>query len=107
MDVAIHFPRLPTVTVGLQNGLKPGKEAGISKREWAFLAAFASGDKRNLAAGRQEKMYDHEILFDDKRAVVRDKSDGSELCVFERKPGGLYIGKFRLKAPSPGFTRQG
>ena len=45
-----------------------------------------------------------EILFDEKRAVVRDKSDGSELCVFERKPGGLYIGKFRLKAPSPGFT---
>ena len=33
-----------------------------------------------------------EILFDEKRAVVRDKSDGSELCVFERKPGGLYIG---------------
>ena len=48
-----------------------------------------------------------EILFNDQRAVVRDKSDGTELCVFERKPGGLYIGKFRLKAPSPGFTRQG
>jgi hypothetical protein len=48
-----------------------------------------------------------EILFDDKRAVIRDKSDGSELCVFERKPGGLYIGKFRLKAPSPDFIRRG
>ena len=48
-----------------------------------------------------------EILFTDQRAVVRDKSDGTELCAFERKPGGLYIGKFRLKAPSPGFTRQG
>ena len=48
-----------------------------------------------------------EILFDDKRAVIQDKSDSSELCVFERKPGRLYIGKFRLKAPSPGFPRQG
>ena len=48
-----------------------------------------------------------EILFDEKRAVIRDKGDGSELCVFERKPGGLYIGKFRLKAPSPDFIRRG
>ena len=48
-----------------------------------------------------------EILFTEERAVVRDKRDGSELCVFERKPGGLYIWKFRLKAPSPGFARQG
>ena len=48
-----------------------------------------------------------EILLNEERAVVRDKRDGSELCVFERKPGGLYIGKFRLKAPSPGFARQG
>jgi hypothetical protein len=46
------------------------------------------------------------VTFDEKKAVVSD-SNGAEICVFERKPGGLYIAKFRLKAPSPGFTRQG
>ena len=46
------------------------------------------------------------ILFDDKRAVVRDKG-GLEVCTFERAPGGLYLGKFRLKSPSPGFAGRG
>jgi hypothetical protein len=48
-----------------------------------------------------------QVTFDDDKAEVRDKKDGSLLCVFERKPGGLYLCKFRLKAPSPGFARQG
>ena len=46
------------------------------------------------------------VLFTDKQAIVKD-ADGSQVCVFERKPGGLYTCKFRLKAPSPGFARQG
>jgi len=54
------------------------------------------------------RICDHgmKVAFDAQRAVVTDDKV-SELCVFERKPGGLYIAKFRLKAPSPGFTRQG
>ena len=54
------------------------------------------------------KMCDNglEITFNAERAVVKDK-DGLQVCVFERQPGGLYLGKFRLKRPSPGFTRQG
>ena len=54
------------------------------------------------------KMCDNglEVTFNDKRAIVRDK-DGAQVCVFERAPGGLYLGKFRLKCPSQGFTRQG
>ena len=27
-----------------------------------------------------------------------------QVCTFERAPGGLYLGKFRLKSPSPGFA---
>ena len=49
------------------------------------------------------------IEFDDKQAVIRDR-DGVQVCIFERQPGGLYLAKFRLKAPkspSPGFARQG
>ena len=47
------------------------------------------------------------VTFDEERAVVVDKRDGAELCVFERKPGGPYICKFRLKVPPSGFARQG
>ena len=47
------------------------------------------------------------VVFDDVSATVIDRKDDSVLCVFERKPGGLYTYKFRLKAPSPGFARQG
>ena len=46
------------------------------------------------------------VTFDDRCAIVKDK-DGLEVCTFERAPGGLYLWKFRLKSPSPGFTRQG
>ena len=46
------------------------------------------------------------VTFDDKRAVVRDR-DGLQVCVFERAPGGLDLGKFLLKSSSPGFARQG
>ena len=54
------------------------------------------------------KMCDNglEVTFDDVKAVVRDKS-GAQICVFERKPGGLYLGNFRLKCPRSGFPRQG
>ena len=46
------------------------------------------------------------VTFDDKQAVVKDK-DGLAVCTFERAPGGLYLGKFRLKNPSPGFAGRG
>ena len=46
------------------------------------------------------------ILFDDKHAVVRDKG-GLEVCTFQRAPGGLYLGKFRLKSPNPDFAGRG
>ena len=46
------------------------------------------------------------ILFDDKRAVVKD-AGGLEVCTFERAPGGLYLGRFRLKSPNPGFAGWG
>ena len=51
-----------------------------------------------------------EVVFNKTQAIVRD-SEGVQVCVFERQPGGLYLGKFRLKSPdlskAPGFTRQG
>ena len=47
------------------------------------------------------------VEFDNEKAVVRDKL-GARVYVFERKPGGvLYVCKFRLRGPSPGFARQG
>ena len=54
------------------------------------------------------KMCDNglEVTFNATQAMVKDK-DGQQVCMFERAPGGLYLGKFRLKSPSPGFTRQG
>ena len=47
-----------------------------------------------------------DVTFSKTQAIVKD-ADGSQVCVFERKPGGLYTCKFRLKNPLPGFTRQG
>ena len=54
------------------------------------------------------QMCDHglTVTFDDVKAVVRDK-EGTQICVFKRKPGGLYLGKFRLKCPKPGFAGRG
>ena len=45
------------------------------------------------------------VIFDDKKAIIRDPQ-GLQVCVFERQPGGLYLGMFRLKSPSQGFARQ-
>ena len=45
------------------------------------------------------------VEFDDKQAVVRD-AEGQQVCVFERKPGGLYTCKFWVKSPTPGFARR-
>ena len=41
----------------------------------------------------------HTVVFDKEKGVVRDDKENE--CVF-RRVGGLYLGKFRLKAP---FTR--
>ena len=46
------------------------------------------------------------VEFTHDKAVVTNP-EGAQVCVFERKPGGLYTCKFRLKSPMPGFTRQG
>ena len=43
------------------------------------------------------------VEFTDKTATVK-APDGTAVCVFTRKPGGLYICKMRLKQP---FPRQG
>ena len=43
------------------------------------------------------------VEFTDKDATVV-APDGAHVCVFTRKPGGLYICKMRLKQP---FPRQG
>ena len=42
----------------------------------------------------------HSITFNAVMAVVTDKS-GGEICRFQRQPGGLYIAKLKLKAPTP------
>ena len=38
------------------------------------------------------------VIFEDTKAVVQTL-DGVQVCVFERKPGGLYTCKMRLKSP--------
>ena len=45
----------------------------------------------------------HEVTFNATVAVVKDKG-GSEICRFERQPGGLYVAKMKLKNPM-GFLR--
>ena len=45
----------------------------------------------------------HEVTFNATVAVVKDKG-GSEICRFERQPGGLYVAKMKLKNPM-GFVR--
>jgi hypothetical protein len=44
-----------------------------------------------------------QVVFTDKTATIK-APDGKTVCVFTRKPGGLYICKMRLKQP---FPRQG
>ena len=52
------------------------------------------------------KMCDNGLIvkFSESEAVVTNK-EGAQVCVFERKPGGLYLCKFRLKRPTSGFPR--
>ena len=46
------------------------------------------------------------VEFTHNKAIVINP-EGVHVCAFERKPGGLYTCKFRLKNPMSGFTRQG
>ena len=46
----------------------------------------------------------NEVLFKAEQAVVRN-AQGSEVCVFDRQPGGLYIAKLKLLAPFQGQER--
>ena len=46
------------------------------------------------------------VEFTHDKAIVINP-EGAHVCAFERKPGGLYTCKFRLKNPMSGFTRQG
>ena len=46
----------------------------------------------------------HSITFNAMFAVA-NAADGSELCKFERQPGGLYVAKLNLRSPA-GFGRQ-
>ena len=45
----------------------------------------------------------HEVTFNAVMAVVKDQK-GTEICRFERQPGGLYVAKMKLKNPM-GFVR--
>ena len=47
----------------------------------------------------------HSITFDAVMAIVK-ATDGSELCRFERQPGGLYVAKLKLRNPDL-FGRRG
>ena len=40
----------------------------------------------------------HEVTFNAVMAVVRDNKS-SEICRFERQPGGLYVAKMKLNNP--------
>ena len=66
-----HRTRLDRLESIFQMGLLGGRDAGQSARTALFLSGFASGDARNLAAGRQEAQYDCEIILDD--AAVFDQ----------------------------------
>ena len=44
----------------------------------------------------------NKVLFEQYQATVLDKNN-AEVCVFQRKPGGLYTSKLKLQAP---FHRQ-
>ena len=46
----------------------------------------------------------HSVTFSALFAVVH-AADGTELCKFERQPGGLYVAKLKLRSPA-GFGRQ-
>jgi hypothetical protein len=46
----------------------------------------------------------HSVTFNAMFAVVH-AADGTELCKFERQPGGLYVAKLKLRSPA-GFGRQ-
>jgi hypothetical protein len=46
----------------------------------------------------------HSITFNALMAVVH-AADGTELCKFQRQPGGLYVAKLKLRKPTP-FGRQ-
>ena len=45
---------------------------------------------------------DNSVIFDKEKAVVKG-SDGAEICVFARQPGGLHTAKLKLTSP---FHRQ-
>ena len=48
----------------------------------------------------------HTVMFDAKKAVVRD-ARGRIVCIFQRK-GNLYIGRMKVKNPRhPSFGRPG
>ena len=51
--------------------------------------------------------HDMRVVFESDKAEVVSKKDGSTICVFDRKDGGLYLAGLQLKRPSPGFGRQG
>ena len=55
-------------------GILPGVKTSQSLRTKAYFSAFASGDYRNVAAGRQDTSFDVELLLDLERAV-RDGVD--------------------------------
>ena len=49
---------------------------------------------------------DNSVLLTKTKATVKD-CKGKVICVFERNGNGLYLYRFRLRAPSTHFHGQG
>ena len=91
--------RLPNMGQRVLN-LQPMADGGVDMKSCFQIARVT---RPLMSVG---KICDNgmKVEFDDKKAIIRDPQ-GMQVCVFERQPGGLYLGKFRLKSPSQGFAR--
>ena len=69
--------------------------------EFSSIFQIAAAHRPLMSVGRI-CVNDNSVTFDKEKAVVTG-SDGAEICVFTRQPGGLYTAKLRLTLP---FGRQ-
>ena len=67
--------------------------------QFSSVFQIAAVHRPLMSAGRIRDN-DNEVLFNKERAVVRG-TDGAELCVFTRQPGGLYTAKLKFTSPFP------
>lgn len=74
--------------------LEPESDGSTSLKSWFRIARVT----RPLMSLGKICDCGVKVKFTDATATVKIP-DGSEVCVFERKPGGLYILKMRPKQP--------